>query len=254
MSTYSVKQIAKAAGVSVRTLHHYHEIGLLVPRHIGANGFRYYGESELLRLQQILLYRSFGLALSEVRSLLDAPDFNILKALQQHKARLQAEAARLPKLIRTLDHTIETIKGHKTMHIDKLYQAFPPEKQAAYEAELTHENPEMLAHIARSKAAIGLNIKKHMQGLHDIEASIIANMQAGLAADAIENAALIARHRVWVSSMWGRECTPQAHAGLAQMYEAHPDFNQRYEALAKGFTGYICAAIRANSPRPPLRA
>ena len=89
-----------------------------------------------------------------------------------------------------------------------------------------------------------------MDELHDIEAAIIFNMQAGLAADTPENVALIARHRAWVSTMWGRACSPEAHAGLAQMYEAHPDFNQRYEALAKGFTAYICAAIRANSPRP----
>ncbi len=250
MSQYTVKQIAKAAGVSVRTLHHYHEIGLLVPRNMGANGYRYYGEAELLRLQQILLYRGFGLALAEVQTVLDAPDFDTLKALHQHKARLEAEAKRLPELIRTLARTIETIQGHKTMHIDTLYQAFPPEKQAAYEAELARESPEMPAQIARSKAAIGQDHAAHMRELHDIEASIIANMQAGLAAEAPENAALIARHRAWVGTMWGRPCVPEAHIGLAQMYEAHPDFNQRYEALAKGFTAYICASIRAHLSNP----
>jgi len=178
---------------------------------------------------------------------LDAPNFDTLKALQSHKARLEDEAKRLPKLIRTLERTIETIQGQKAMQIDKLYQAFPPEKQAAYEAELAQGSPEMRGHIARSKAAIGRNTEAHMRELQEIEAEIIANMQAGLAAEAPENAALIARHRAWVSTMWGRECSPEAHAGLAQMYEAHPDFNQRYEALAKGFTAYICAAIRARS-------
>ncbi len=251
MSTYTVKQIAKAAMVSVRTLHYYHEIGLLLPRHTGANGYRHYGEAELLRLQQILLYRGFGLALTEVRTLLDAPDFDTLKALQSHKARLEDEAKRLPKLIRTLERTIETIKGQKTMHIDTLYQAFPPEKQAAYEAELAQGSPEMQAHIARSKAAIGQKPEAQMRELQEIEAGIITNMQAGLPANARDNAALIARHRAWVSTMWGRECAPDAHRGLAQMYGAHPDFNQRYEALAKDFTAYICAAILANSPRPP---
>ena len=251
MSQYTVKQIAEAAGVSVRSMHHYHEIGLLVPRYIGANGYRYYGEAELLRLQQILLYRGFGLSLAEVRKVLDAPDFDTLEALQQHKARLEAEAKRLPKLIRTLARTIETLQGGKTMQIDTLYQAFSPEKQRRYEAELMQGNPGMPAHIARSKAAIAQNPEAQMRKLQDIEASIIANMQAGLAADATENTALIARHRAWVGTMWGRVCSPEAHAGLAQMYEAHPDFNQRYEALAKGFTAYICAAIRANSRRSP---
>ncbi len=253
MSKYTVKQIATAAGISVRSLHHYHEIGLLVPRHIGANGYRYYSDEELLRLQQILLYRGFGVPLAEVRTILEAPDFDTITALKRHKTRLEAEARRLPKLIRTLDRTIETLKGDKTMRIENLYKAFPPEKQADYEAELTNMNVGIAAKVASSKAHMAGKSARtkaaDMDELHDIEAAIIANMRKGLPPDAAENAALITRHRAWVSSMWGQTCSPEAHAGLAQMYEAHPDFNQRYEALAEGFTAYICAAIHANSSR-----
>lgn len=247
MSKYTVKQIAKLADVSVRTLHHYHEIGLLVPRHNGANGYRYYSETEALSLQQIMLYRSFGLGLSEIKSILDAPDFNILTALQNHKARLEAEAKRLPALIRTLDRTIETLNGEKQMSIERLYEAFPPEKQAGYEAELVTSGSEMAAQVAKSKAHNAGKTTKNMEAnltdLHEIEANIIANMHAGLRPNAIENAPLVVRHRAWVSTMWGRPCLPESHVGLAQMYEAHPDFNQRYEALAEGFTAYICDSI-----------
>jgi len=251
MSTYTVKQIAKSAGVSVRTLHHYHEIGLLVPRHMGANGYRYYSGAEALRLQQIMLYRGFGMGLSEIKSILDAPDFSTLTALQRHKARLEAEAKRLPQLIRTIDRTIETLKGDRDMMIDKLYKAFPPEKQAGYEAELAINGAGMAAKVASAKAHMAgksaSDRQADMRELHDIEAAIITNMRKDLPFDAPENAMLVARHRAWVSAMWGRECSPDAHIGLAQMYEAHPDFNQRYESLAKGFTGYICATIRAHS-------
>ncbi len=255
MSKYTVKQIARAAGVSVRTLHHYHEIGLLVPSHIGANGYRYYGDAEALRLQQILLYRDFGMPLSEVRTLLDAPDFSPITTLERHKARLEAEVKRLPKLIRTLDRTIETLKGNKPMNIETLYKAFPPEKQAAYEAELASQGPEMAAHLRQAKAHNAAKPEARMAAdmaeLKAVETAMAENMAAGLPADAAENTPLVARHRAWVSAMWGRECSPEAHAGLAQMYEAHPDFNQRYEAIAEGFTAYICAAIIANSARNP---
>src|SRR6185503_20105901 len=62
----TVRQVAKAAGVSVRTLHHYDAIGLLKPTHVGANGYRFYGKAELLRLQQILFYRELGMPLAGI--------------------------------------------------------------------------------------------------------------------------------------------------------------------------------------------
>ena len=254
MSKYTVKQIATAAGISVRSLHHYHEIELLVPRHIGANGYRYYSDEELLRLQQILLYRGFGVPLAEVRTILEAPDFDTITALKRHKARLEVEAKRLPKLIRTLDRTIETLKGDKTMRIENLYKAFPPEKQADYEAELASIGPEMATQVrqasAHNAAKSKAELAENMAELEAVESALAANMAAGLSPEATENTPLVARHRVWVSSMWGRDCAAEAHAGLAQMYESTPDFQARFETIAKGFTAYICAAIRANSPRP----
>lgn len=74
MSVYTVSELAGLSGVSVRTLHHYDEIGLLKPATVGQNGYRYYGESELLRLQQILFQRELGLRLEDIRCALDAPD------------------------------------------------------------------------------------------------------------------------------------------------------------------------------------
>lgn len=80
MSGYTVKQVAKLSGVSVRTLHHYDEIGLLKPESVGANGYRYYGQDELLRLQQILFHRELGFPLAEIARVLDAPDFDRVAA------------------------------------------------------------------------------------------------------------------------------------------------------------------------------
>ena len=86
----TVRQVAKAARISVRTLHHYDAIGLLKPAHVGANGYRYYGRTELLRLQQILFYRELGMALGEIGSILDDPGFDPLTALKGHRAALAA--------------------------------------------------------------------------------------------------------------------------------------------------------------------
>ena len=102
MKMLTVKQVAKVSGVSVRTLHHYDEIGLLKPAHTGRNRYRYYGEEELLRLQQILLHRELGMPLGEIAAILDAPGFDRLATLQQQRERLEAEAKRYARLVRTI--------------------------------------------------------------------------------------------------------------------------------------------------------
>ena len=76
VSGHTVKQVARLSGVSVRTLHHYDEIGLLKPACVGANGYRYYGREELLRLQQILFHRELGFSLEEIGRTLDAKGFD----------------------------------------------------------------------------------------------------------------------------------------------------------------------------------
>lgn len=85
---YTVKQVAELAGVSVRTLHHYDQIGLLKPSQIGANGYRYYDDDALLRLQQILFYRELGLELAQINDVLNRPDFDVLTALKSHRIAL----------------------------------------------------------------------------------------------------------------------------------------------------------------------
>lgn len=153
MKRYTVKQLAELSGVSVRTLHHYDAIGLLTPAYVGDNGYRYYGENELLRLQQILLHRELGFPLKEIAAILDEPGFDRLAALETHKTRLEAEAERYRRLVRTIDRTIAEIKGRraqedwKMKHAD-LYSGFAPEKQEEYEhwlADLYMSHPDFRA-------------------------------------------------------------------------------------------------------------
>ena len=103
------------AGVTPRTLRNYDHIGLLEPESIGANGYRYYGEQSILRLQQILFYRELGLGLAEIQEILDQPDFDVLQALQAHKIELQKRAVRLNRLIATVNRTILHVKGEEKM-------------------------------------------------------------------------------------------------------------------------------------------
>ncbi|HEX7946887.1 MAG TPA: MerR family transcriptional regulator, partial [Phenylobacterium sp.] len=136
MGGYTVKQVAKLSGVSVRALHHYDEIGLLKPDAVGANGYRYYGRDELLRLQQILFHRELGFPLDEIKQVLDAPGFDRVAALKAQRARLEAETKRYRALVRTIDTTLAALQGATTMEDKAMYRGFDPKKQAEHEAEL----------------------------------------------------------------------------------------------------------------------
>src|SRR3954466_5289569 len=103
MSRHTVKQLARLSGVSVRTLHHYDEIGLLKPASVGANGYRYYGREELLRLQRILFHRELGVPLGSIAELLDLEEDDQVGVLLQHRARLTTEHERYRMLIETID-------------------------------------------------------------------------------------------------------------------------------------------------------
>ena len=95
MTRYSVKQVAKLAGVSVRTLHHYDKIGLLKPAERAESRYRYYYRKDLLRLQQILFFKELGFQLNQISDMLNDEEFDILEALKFQRIELEKKAADL---------------------------------------------------------------------------------------------------------------------------------------------------------------
>src|SRR5690349_22866757 len=103
---YTVKQLSNLAGVSVRTMHYYDEISLLKPSSVGQNGYRYYQDGDLFRLQQIMFFREMDLGLLQIKEILDRPDFDLVATLREHRHALQAKIDRMQTLIHTVDSTI----------------------------------------------------------------------------------------------------------------------------------------------------
>jgi DNA-binding transcriptional MerR regulator len=135
MDNYSVKKLAKLAGVSVRTLHLYDKMGLLKPSVRTEARYRLYGEKELLRLQQILFYRELDFPLKDICTILDDPAFDLVQALEGHKKALIARKERINTLVGTIDKTLITLKNNSMLEVEDLYDGIPNEKMAAYRAE-----------------------------------------------------------------------------------------------------------------------
>jgi DNA-binding transcriptional MerR regulator/quercetin dioxygenase-like cupin family protein len=121
---YTVKQVAKMSGLSVRALHFYDETGLLKPAYLGTNGYRFYEEPQLLTLQQILFYRELGFELKRIKQILGRADFEKVAALQSHRKVLQKNLARTRRLIETIDKTILHLKGTKKMKGKEMFAGF----------------------------------------------------------------------------------------------------------------------------------
>jgi MerR family transcriptional regulator, thiopeptide resistance regulator len=258
MKDLTVKQLAAISGVTVRTLHHYDEIGLLKPASVGTNGYRYYGRKELHRLQRILFHRELGVPLSEIGELLNLEGDDPISVLQQHREKLQAERERYRLLIETIDRTIADLKGESPMANADLYKGFSPEKQAGYEAWLIERYGEpMRASIDSAKRSYAKLSPAEQKAFFETRGTELRELEEALAeglrrdidpaSEAIDG--LIARHRAWVASMWGRPCSPAAYSGLADLYQAHPDFVARYEQIQKGFTEYLANAMKLHASK-----
>jgi len=254
MKELTVKQVAKISGVSVRALHHYDEIGLLTPARIGRNRYRYYGDEELLRLQQILLHRELDIPLERIKEILDDPKFDQRQALLDQRDKLAKQARRYAQLVRTIDRTIARLNGDDAMRNADLYKGISPEKQAEYEAWLIEryggDLPERIA-VSRKKyeALTDAEKKALMDELAEVEQAWADAMKNGISADSKALDPLLKRHRAWVAAMWDKPCPPGAYHGLADLHLSHPDFVSRYEAIAEGFSDYHAEAMKAYAVR-----
>ncbi len=254
MTTYTVKQMARLSGVSVRALHHYDALGLLRPSFVGRNGYRHYSRDDVLRLQQILFYRELETPLRDIQVALDDPGFDAVAALRAHRVRLAAQADHYDRLVRVIDQTLETLNGDETMDDKAIFKGFSPEKQAAHEAWLIETyGGDMAERIAQSKAGMRDWTARDGAGFQEeakaIEHDLARALTQGLPADSEVVRAIMQRHWAWIAKAWNRQPEPAGFAGLGRLYLEVPEFTARYEAAAPGLTEYLAEAMRVFAAR-----
>jgi DNA-binding transcriptional MerR regulator len=247
-TAYSIGELAKVAKVSVRTLHHYDEIGLLRPSARSGAGYRVYGPLDLDRLQQILFFRELGIRLEEIQGILADPTFDRKKALIAHRALLVERAERARALVDLVDRTLATIEREDAMKPEDMFDGFDPSK---YEEEAKQKWGHTEAY-AESKRRTSRYKKEDWQAMGAESGAIVekfaALAEAGVAPTDARAMDAAEEHRQHITR-WFYECTFAIHAGLGQMYVADPRFAANYESRRAGLAQYICDAIRANTER-----
>jgi DNA-binding transcriptional MerR regulator len=240
---FTVKQLSKLAGVTPRTLHYYDQIGLLKPSRVGDNGYRYYGEQSLLGLQQILFYRELGLPLEDIRKIMEHPGFDVLAALERHKAEIAKRIARLEHLVQTVDDTILHLKGQKQMNSKQIFSGFTPEEEERYTKEAEQMYDPETVHTSNKKWRAYSTEQK--QRILDEGGQIYADMSAIMnrGADSPEAQAIVERWRRHMDYFW-TPALDQQLTGLAELYNNDPRFKVTFDQFHPDLAAFMLEAVK----------
>lgn len=186
--TYTINKLAKLGGISVRTLHYYDEIGLLKPSYIGENGYRYYKEKELIRLQQILFFRELEFPLLQIKEMLNSPKFDPIQALEDQKKLIQLEKDRLDTLIITITSSIQHMKNKTTMQDEELYGGLSKQQIEEYKEEARQKwGADTVAQSEnRMKNWTKADFDRIQKEADDIYTSIVSLMDKGPESDEVQ--------------------------------------------------------------------
>jgi MerR family transcriptional regulator, thiopeptide resistance regulator len=240
---YTVKQLSELAQVSVRTLHYYDEIGLLTPSKVGANNYRYYDDTNLLRLQQILFYREMGLELLQIKEILDSPDFDLVTALRSHRSVILEKMNRLQNLVGTIDSTIMHLVGEVDMSKKNLFQGFSEEKQKQYEREarLQYGPENVNASIKKWNSYTKAQQEAIQQEGGDIYIALSEAMKAGKDGNHPDVQELLSKWHNHIRYFY--EPTLEILRGLGELYNTEPDFIAFFKQIDPDLPPYLQSTI-----------
>jgi MerR family transcriptional regulator, thiopeptide resistance regulator len=244
----TVGAVARLAGVTVRTLHHYDEIGLVSPSGRSHAGYRLYAEADLDRLHAVLAYRELGFGLDEIAALLTGTG-NPLEHLRRQHGLVRDRIDQLTRLLGALERTMEAHMSGLRLTPEEKFEVFgnhDPE-QYADEARDRWGDTDAYRQSAQRTSRYGkddwVRIKAEAEAVTQRFADLFA---AGAPADGPEAADAVRAHREHISR-WFYDCSPQMQRGLAEMYVADDRFRRNYDDRAAGLAQWIHDAIMSET-------
>lgn len=248
---WPINQLAKLAGTTSRTLRHYGDVGLLEPSRIGANGYRYYDDAALVRLQRILLLRELGLSLDTIADVL-AGEQDRTQALHAHLGWLEQEQDRLGRQIASVRKTIDRLEGGEQLMAEEALDGFD---HTQYKDEVIERwgKDAYTKSDAWFRSLTDAEKRGFQQEHEDIARDFGEALKAGTAADDDSVQAIVQRQYDWLSigsKAWmGTAPSKQYFLGLAEMYVADPRFAKNYDKYAEGGAEFVREAMKVYAER-----
>lgn len=243
---YNIGELAELAGISVRALRHYEQIGLLVPKR-GENGYRVYGPSEVKKLQHILFYRRLGLGLEKIRRAITDPDFDPVAVLTSHLIELSRRRTELDTLIANVQKSIKERQGEYIMSDDERFEGLKrrlvEDNERQYGSEVRSQYGDDVMNLVNQK--IGLMSKAQFEETKRLEQDVLdalftAMKSGGARSESAKE--LVRIHRDWLRCYWP-VYTAEMHAALSDSYVTDKRFSDYYSKAGEGAAEFLRDAI-----------
>jgi DNA-binding transcriptional MerR regulator len=251
LAALTVGQVAEQFGVTVRTLHHYDEIGLLVPSERTSAGYRQYTADDITRLQHVVVYRRLGFALEEIALLLDDPTADVAEHLRRQRENVMSRLDEMQDLVMAIDQALEKEMSGTKMTREEQKQLFGDAFSDDYAQEAeerwgqTEAWKQSQKRTSQYTKADWEQVKAEMDSTNAAFVSAMADGEAPTSERAMDAAE---EHRLHIQK-WFYDLSPEFHRHLGDMYVADPRFTKTYEDLRPGMAQYVRDAIHANADR-----
>lgn len=237
---YLIKKASKISGVSVRTLHHYDDIGLLSPQK-HENGYRYYSEENMSTLQMILFYKYLGFSLKQIKELLRKEDIELLSHLKNQLFLMKNEKEKLLTLIDTLEKTIESYERRTIMSTESKFKGFTYENNPAYkQAAIDVYGKEVVEEAIEKQKG---KEQEFMDGFNKIFSAFSDNLKKGLKATSIENIELAKELHEHICK-YNFNCSTEVFSSIGYGYAENTEFKENLDKFGEGTAQYVCDAIQ----------
>jgi DNA-binding transcriptional MerR regulator len=252
MTRYTIGEVARLSGVSVRTLHHYDAIDLVRPSSRSPAGYRLYGREDLDRLREVLYYRELGFGLDEIAELLHEPDCAVEDHLRRQHRMLRERIARHTQMLAAIEKELEARSMGMSLTPEEQFEVFGTDKVGGEWADEARERWGDTDAYRESQRRAATYTKQDWAELKDESDRALLAWRDALQARAPATGSLAMelaeRHRQFISTHF-YECSYSMHRGLAEMYLTDPRFIQMYDSVASGLAQYVHDAIVANADR-----
>jgi DNA-binding transcriptional MerR regulator len=238
--TYTIHQLAKIAGVSIRTLHYYDEIGLLRPSFVRSNGYRIYEQKEVFKLQQILFFNELEFSLEQITTMMNAKNFSAKVAMRDQRKLLEMKKQKIEKLISVIDKQMKG--GDKHMDDSQLFSSFEDKQMEEYkkEAKKRWGNTEAWKQSQeRTKHWTREDYKRIAEEGNKFTAALSKLMDREVEDQEVQK--MIAQHYAGIQTFY--DCSLEMYRGLGNLYVEDARFAAFYDKFRPGMAKFMQKAI-----------
>lgn len=236
-----ISEVASLTGITVRTLHYYDEVGLLVPTKTTENGYRVYTKEDLEKLQNILFFREMDFSLNDIKDIINNPSFDREKSLKNHKMLLEKKRDRLNDLISLVDKTLNgddymSFKEFDNSDIEKIKDQYAKEAKDKYGDSDAYKESEK-----KTKNYNKNDWQKINEGCNDIFKRFATSRDKS--PENVEVQKLVSEWQQFISNNF-YNCTNEILAGLGELYVNDQRFQTNIDKNGEGTAKFISQAIK----------